>query len=282
MTDPNPDPVLPAPFTSTTEEEAWEAAISTYITHIVIYKLSPETTPAALFAPFAAPQHPPLLFAHACAHLLRATRETSEAGAYIPLLGGLFGLLKDEGLRRDADNADAVGAWGNAVVFPTLRALASDIPAPPGYTYDSVEFVLVPDADYVQDDADLSAFADYARAHAGLLRFWVFVARLEADGLLGSPAGSGGTMSLLFHRPPILLRGLEDPVQRGVWETLWAAVGGSGDAEDLNLPDVADDELSEAARKIARDEKTPVQWRGRFAVSALSFFLSSALMCNPD
>ncbi|KAJ7660256.1 hypothetical protein DFH06DRAFT_1194122 [Mycena polygramma] len=266
MTDPHPAPVLPAPFTSTTEEDAWEAAISTYITHIVIYKLAPGTTPTDLFAPFAAPEHPPLLFAYACAHLLRATRETSEAGPYILLLAGLFALLKDEGLRRDANNADATGAWGNAVVFPHLRALASDIPAPPGYTYDSVEFVLVPEADYVQDDADLSGFADYARDHAGLLRFWSLVARLEADGLLGAPAGSGGTMSLLFHRPPLLLRALEEPVQRGVWETLWAAVGGSGDAEDLNLPDVADDEFTDAARKIARDGRTPVEWRGRFAL----------------
>ncbi|KAJ7609987.1 hypothetical protein DFH06DRAFT_1246443 [Mycena polygramma] len=77
-------------------------------------------------------------------------------------------------------------------------------------------------------------------------------------------------MSLLFHQPPLLLRALADPVQRGVWETLWAALGGGADAEDLNLPEVVGSEwlakFTAAARTIARDEKTPLEWRGRFAL----------------
>ncbi|KAJ7614733.1 hypothetical protein DFH06DRAFT_1240771, partial [Mycena polygramma] len=77
-------------------------------------------------------------------------------------------------------------------------------------------------------------------------------------------------MSLLFHQPPLLLRALADPVQRGVWETLWAALGGGADAEDLNLPEVVGSEwlaeFTAAARIIARDEKTTLEWRGRFAL----------------
>ncbi|KAJ7057261.1 hypothetical protein C8F01DRAFT_1086862, partial [Mycena amicta] len=33
-----------------------------------------------------------------------------------------------------------------------------------------------------------------------------------------------GAYSLLFHPPSALLRALDDPLQRGVWETLWAAL----------------------------------------------------------
>ncbi|KAJ6557569.1 hypothetical protein B0H19DRAFT_1261177 [Mycena capillaripes] len=261
----DPEPRLPAPYTSADEEDAWEAAIGTFVTHLVIYNLAPDTTPAQLFAPFAAPEHPPLLFYHACAHLLRATRDTSEAAQYIPLLAGLFALLKEAGLKRD--DADGVGAWGNAIVFPTLRALLGDIPAPPGYTYDSVAFALVPDPDY-DDDSDslFTALAEYARAHEGLLRLWALVARLEADCLLG---GEPGTMSLLFHQGPVLLHALEDPVQRGVWETLWAAVGRCDQEMAYGAWGKGSERLGpfkQAARTIAGDERAPVEWRGRFAL----------------
>jgi hypothetical protein len=77
----------------------------------------------------------------------------------------------------------------------------------------------------------------------------------------------------------VLLQALEDPVNRGVWETLWAAVlrcdeemaygqWGSDDPERLG-------EFKDAARKIAGDETVPLVWRGRFAVRVL---LSSIIM----
>jgi hypothetical protein len=71
----------------------------------------------------------------------------------------------------------------------------------------------------------------------------------------------------------VLLRALEHPVNRGVWETLWAAVlrceeemayGRWGSAEPEWLG-----EFKDAARKIAWDETVPLVWRGRFAVRVL-------------
>ncbi|KAF7355027.1 hypothetical protein MSAN_01418200 [Mycena sanguinolenta] len=264
--------LLPAPYaeppndSSEAEQDEWAAAINTFVNNLVICKLSHETTAAELFALFDAPQHQPLLFYYACADLLKATREFSDAAEHIALIAGLFGLLKEEGLRRDGP--DGHGAFGNAVVFPTLRALASDVPAPPGYKFDTLAFALVRDPEYVPNDSFLADLAEYARSHEGMLRFWSLVGRLEADGLLGSE--TPGTMSLLFHPAPMLMRALEEPVNRGVWETLWAAVlhcdeemgdgqWGSGDAEGLAL-------LKDAARKIAADDRAPLEWRARFAV----------------
>jgi hypothetical protein len=66
-------------------------------------------------------------------------------------------------------------------------------------------------------------------------------------------------------------------INRGVWETLWAALlrcdkglvygWGSGDREWL-------DSFKDAARKIAGDERAPLHWRARFAVRAILPFIS--------
>jgi hypothetical protein len=149
----------------------------------------------------------------------------------------------------------------------------SDIPAPPGYTFDDVAFALERDPGYVKGDSYAADLAEYARKHEGQLRFWSLVGRLDADGLLGSDQPGLGVMPLLVHGARVLLQALEDPVNRGVWETLWAAVlrcdeemaygqWGSDDPERLG-------EFKDAARKIAGDETVPLVWRGRFAVRVL-------------
>ncbi|KAJ7501015.1 hypothetical protein B0H11DRAFT_1993373 [Mycena galericulata] len=258
-----PDPYTEAPSASENEQDAWEAAISAFVTNLVIYKLSPDTTPAQLFALFDAPQHQPLLFYYACAHLLRATREFSDAAEHIALVAALFGLLKEEGLRRDGP--DGEGAFGNAIVFPTLRELVSDIPAPPGYTYDGTVFALAPEPSYVKDASFLTDLAEYTRAHEGLLRLWALVGRLEAERVLGEP----GSMSLLFHQGTVLLRALEDPMQRAVWETLWAAVLRCEEEMAYGAWGAGSEYLAsfkDAARTIAADDRAPLIWRGRFAV----------------
>ncbi|KAI0039386.1 hypothetical protein FA95DRAFT_1599853 [Auriscalpium vulgare] len=264
-----PFPRLPAPYAeganaSGQEQDAWEAAINAFVTNVVLYKLSSETTAAQLFALFDAPEHQPTLFYYACADLLSATREYSDAGEHIALIAALFELLKEEGLRRD--DADGFGAFGNAVVFPTLRRLVSDIPAPPGrYKLDTATYILVPDPEYVEADSFLCDLAQYAREREGLLRLWSLIARLEADRILGDP----GSMSLLFHQGPVLLLALADPVQRGVWETLWAAVlrceedmtyGTWGAGSEWLGP------FKDAARQIVRDERAPMESRARFAL----------------
>ncbi|KAJ7721246.1 hypothetical protein DFH07DRAFT_857970 [Mycena maculata] len=258
-----PDPYTEAPSASEKEQDAWEAAISAFVTNLVIYKLSPDTTPAQLFALFDAPQHQPLLFYYACAHLLRATREFSDAAEHIALVAALFGLLKEEGLRRDGSGGE--GAFGNAIVFPTLRELVSDIPAPPGYTYDGTVFALAPEPSYVKDTSFLTDLAEYTRAHEGLLRLWALVGRLEAERVLGEP----GSMSLLFHQGPVLLRALDDPMQRAVWETLWAAVLRCEEEMAYGAWGAGSEYLAsfkDAARIIAADDRAPFVWRGRFAV----------------
>ncbi|KAJ6528269.1 hypothetical protein DFH09DRAFT_1285562 [Mycena vulgaris] len=263
-----PPPYSEGPNASEQEQDAWDAAIRAFVMNLVLYKLSHETTAAQLFALFDAPEHQPMLFYYACAHLMDATREFSESREYIALVAALFGLLKEEGLKRD--DADGMGAFGNSVVFPTLRAQLSEIPAPPGYKYDGPRFMLVPDPEYEEGESFLSDLAEYRRAQEGLLRLWALVARLEADHTLASP----GSFSLLFHQAPLLLRALEDPVQRGVWETLWEAVlrcdeemaygtwGADQDPRSLEWLR----EFKDAAKKIAEDERAPVAWRGRFAL----------------
>ncbi|KAJ6565244.1 hypothetical protein DFH09DRAFT_1363852 [Mycena vulgaris] len=266
----DPEPRLPAPYTegpneSEQEQDGWNAAIRAFVTNLVLYKLSHDTTAVELFALFDAPEHQPMLFYHACADLLSAMREFADAREHVALVAALFGLLKEEGLKRD--DADGLSAFGNAIVFPTLRALLSDIPGPPGYKYDGVEFMLVPDPGYVKGDSFATELAEYGREHEGLLRLWSLVGRLEADSVLAEP----GAFSLLFHQAPLLLRALEDPVQRGVWETLWEAVLrcdeemvygawglGEGTVEWL-------EPFRDALRTIAEDERAPVEWRGRFA-----------------
>ncbi|KAJ7689869.1 hypothetical protein B0H17DRAFT_1180116 [Mycena rosella] len=262
-----PPPYKEAPNASEQEQDEWEAAINAFVTNLVIYKLSQGTTAAQLFLLFDAPEHQPLLFYYACANLLRATRELTSAAEHIALIAALFGLLKEEGLKRDGPNGENV--FGNSVVFPVLRGLADDIPAPPGYSYNQVTFLLEQNPEYVKesDDVFLAALAQYGREREGLIRLWSLVGRLEAESFLGEPGG----MSLLYHQAPLLLSALEDPDQRGVWETLWAAVlrcdeemaygeWGAGDTNGWLGP------FKDAVRKIAEDERPSLEWRGRFAV----------------
>ncbi|KAJ7061579.1 hypothetical protein C8F01DRAFT_1137801 [Mycena amicta] len=278
----NPAPRLPKPFAegpnaSAEEQEVWTAAIDTFINHLVAHKLSHQATAAQLFleARFNSPHHRDLLYYYACASLFTATQENSEAGDYIPLIAELFKLLKEEGLRRDKDRYAYV-SWGNAVVFPTLRAVADDIPAPPGYKLDEIKYQLVPDAEYVKNDTHNSELASYVRKHEGKIRFWSLVGRLEALHVFGD-GDTAGYMSLLYHSGGALLRALEQPALRGVWETAWAAVpmlrqgnggfpsgkwnGGDGDRERKWRASFLD-----AASKIAGDERASLEWRGRFAV----------------
>ncbi|KAK7061439.1 hypothetical protein R3P38DRAFT_2595932 [Favolaschia claudopus] len=261
-----PTPYAESPNESEAEQTAWEAAIDIFVTNLVLYKLSVETTPADLFALFDASEHQPLLFYYACAGLLKATQESSDAAEHISLIAALFGLLKEEGLKRDDSNGS--GTFGNTVVFPTLRALAGDIPVPPGYKYDSSTFALRRNPEYTNQSPELSEFAEYARKHQGQLRLWSLVGRLEADGLLGSE--KPGTMSLLFHQGSVLLQALEDSANRGVWETLWAAIlhcdeemgygeWGTSDPERL----VA---FKTAVKEIAGASNAPLEWRARFAL----------------
>ncbi|KAJ7476257.1 hypothetical protein B0H11DRAFT_2426697 [Mycena galericulata] len=165
------------------------------LTNLVIYKLSPNTTLGQLFALFDAPQHQPLLFYYARAHLLRATRVQlrSAAAEHIALVAALFGLLKEEGLRWDGP--DGEDAFGNTIVFPTLRELVRRVqryPRTPRGTR-----TMGPYSRWLQES---SYVVPHKRVYEGLLR----------------PGG---------ERPrPVLLRALEDPIQPEVWETLWAAV----------------------------------------------------------
>ncbi|KAJ7184748.1 hypothetical protein C8R46DRAFT_1065051 [Mycena filopes] len=273
-------PSLPAPYTegpnaSEQEQDAWDASISEFVTDLVLNKLSHETSAAELFADFDAPENQPLLFYYACSHLLRATREFSEAADHITRIAALFELLKDEGLKRDGP--DGEGAFGHAIVFPKLRALLDDVPAPPGYQYDGVRFTLVSNPQYVKGDSFLAELAEYARNHEGLLRLWTLVGRLEAEYTLGAP----GATSLLYHQAPVLLRALEDPLQRGVWETLWAAVlrceedmaFGRWGADAGPTVEVWLGPFKEAARTIAGDERAPLEWRSRFAVRSGLFIV---------
>jgi hypothetical protein len=147
---------------------------------------------------------------------------------------------------------------------------------PPGYKHNRGAFALEQDPEYVKGDSFQADLAEYARKHEGQLRFWSLVGRLDADGLLGSDAPGVGAMPLLFHQGPQLLRALEDPASRDVWETLWAAVlhcdeemaygqWGSHMHSRERLT-----EFKDAARKIAGDARVPLLWRGRFAVRAFA------------
>ncbi|KAJ6551056.1 hypothetical protein DFH09DRAFT_1168250 [Mycena vulgaris] len=241
--------------------EPWEAELSNFVENLIICQLSDETTAQQLLALFDTPENlqirsPELFYYCACTELPSATRQYSEAGEHIALIAGLFGLLKAEGLKRDdPDDPDGV---------------QTAIPAPPGYKHDEVAFALERDPEYVKGDSFQADLAEYARKHEGQLRFWSLVGRLDADGLLGSDAPGIGAMPLLFHQGPQLLRALEDPVNRDVWETLWAAVlrydeeMAYGQWGSDNLEWLA--EFKDAARKIAGDARVSLLWRGRFAI----------------
>ncbi|KAJ7223288.1 hypothetical protein GGX14DRAFT_657841 [Mycena pura] len=260
------------PFEEVKEE--WEAALDLrrrWVANLVRCELSHEKTALQLFELFDVPDDLPnteLFYYSACAELLEATREYSDAGEHIALIAGLFALFKAEGLKRDGPRGESV--FGNSVFYPTLRQLAAEIPAPPGYTFDEVSFALERDPGYVKGESYAADLAEYARKHEGQIRFWSLVGRIDADGLLGSDRPGLGVMPLLVHGAPVLLRALEDPVNRGVWETLWAAVlrcdeemaygqWGSDEPERLG-------KFKDAARKIAGDETAPLVWRGRFAL----------------
>ncbi|KAJ7056844.1 hypothetical protein C8F01DRAFT_1155342, partial [Mycena amicta] len=281
----HPAPRLPKPYTeppneSAEELEVWAIAIEASINHIVVHKLSHQTTASQLFldARFNSPLHQDLLYYHACAYLLTATREHSEAGDYIPLIAELFTLLKEEGLRRDKDRSAHI-TWGRSVVFPFLRAIIAEIPAPPGYILNEIEFKLVPDAEYVQDDATyLRDVASYARQHEGMIRFWSLVGRLEAMRVYGDGTFAD-SWSLMCHSGESLLRALEQPALRGAWETLWASVPmlrpgngqfPSGECKGTGSHDERTQEwrasFLDAARRIAGDERASMEWRGRFAI----------------
>lgn len=95
-----------APASEEVKEE-WEAALNIrrrWAANIVRCELSREKIALQLFELFDAPEDLPnteLFYYYACAELLEATREYSEAGEHIALIAGLFGLLKAEG--RDSN-----------------------------------------------------------------------------------------------------------------------------------------------------------------------------------
>jgi hypothetical protein len=155
---------------------------------------------------------------------------------------------------------------------------------PPGYKHNRGAFALEQDPEYVKGDSFQADLAEYARKHEGQLRFWSLVGRLDADGLLGSDAPGVGAMPLLFHQGPQLLRVLEDPASRDVWETLWAAVlhcdeeMAYGQWGSHRLEWLAG--FKDAARKIAGDARVSLLWRGRFAVCVLLLNVVSLISCT--
>jgi hypothetical protein len=107
--------------------ESWEVALASFVENLVICQLSQETTAQQLLALFDTPENlripsPEVFYYCACAELLSATREYSEAGEHIALIAGLFGLLEAEGLKRD--DTYGVHAFMNGFISPTLRQLA--------------------------------------------------------------------------------------------------------------------------------------------------------------
>jgi hypothetical protein len=109
--------------------EEWEAALNIsrkWVPNLVHCELSHEKTAQQLFESFDVPEHLQnleLFYYYACADLLIATREYSEAGEHIALIAELCGLLKAEGLKRD--DPEGVFVWGNSIFFPILRQLAA-------------------------------------------------------------------------------------------------------------------------------------------------------------
>ncbi|KAJ7642581.1 hypothetical protein DFH06DRAFT_1213925 [Mycena polygramma] len=265
------------------EVESWKATLATFVNDLFIHELPQGRTAHQLLALFDTPEslgvdHPQFFYYHACDKLLSATRRHSEAGEHIAVIAELFGLLRVEGVRRDPeeDDSEAVFTMMTVVVGPTLRGFGhtSDIPVPPGYKL-KAPFSLEQDPEHVKSDSFQVELAEYARKHEGQLRFWSLVGRLEADGLFGIGPGGAGGWSLMLHQGRELLYALENPVNHGVWETLWAAVlhcdeemayGDWGNSE-YDVEWLA--EFKDAARKIAGDDRAPLLWRARFAVRTL-------------
>ncbi|KAJ7642580.1 hypothetical protein DFH06DRAFT_1137134 [Mycena polygramma] len=258
--------------------ETWDVTLANFIDNLFIHELSKGRTAQQLLALFDTPENlgvdsPEFFYYHACDELLSATREHSEAGAHISLLAELFALLRTEGFKRDPDqnDSDAVFTMMTIVIGPTLRELGDDIPVPPGYMSNE-QLTLEEDPEYVQSDSFQADLAEYARKHEGQLRFWSLVGRLDAHGLFGTGARGLGIWPLLFHQGRDLLPGLENPVNRGVWETLWAAVlhceEGMGHGQWGSQPNSVERlaGFKDAARTIAVDDRVPLLWRGRFAL----------------
>ncbi|KAF7311941.1 hypothetical protein MIND_00205500 [Mycena indigotica] len=283
MTSPRlPNPYTEGPDASEEEQDAWATGIDSFIQHLVANKINHQTTATQVFldSGFNEPQHQDLLYYYSCAGLLTATRENSQAGPYILIIAEFFKLLKEEGLKRDK-TPSAHRSWGNAVVFPTLRGIADDIPVPPGFKYDPLAFSVGPDAEYVRnDDTYLSDIASYTQEQEGMIRFWSLVGHLEALHVFVD-GSSAGAMTLLYHSGPSLIRALETPALRATWETVWAAVPmlqpgngqfpngtWNGDADERSVQWRA--AFLDAANTIALDERAPMEWRGRFAIIARS------------
>ncbi|KAJ7690549.1 hypothetical protein B0H17DRAFT_1201671 [Mycena rosella] len=259
------EPRLSAPYprgpNEAAEEDSWEADIRIFVTILVRYRISNETTAEHLLSLFDAPENDSLVFYYACIHLLRATRRFHAAGQHIALIATLFRLLKEEGLRRDDPSGE--DAFGLSFLFPTLRRLASlrTMPIPPGYEYIACAGGVTPDPKYVKDGSFLTQLARYGRQQEGMVRLWSLVGRLEADRVLGEPGG----MSLLLNSG--IPDALEYPAQRGVWERLWAALLRCG--EDKTFGEWGPEKTrayQDVARKIARDDRVSWEWRGRFAL----------------
>ncbi|KAJ7642582.1 hypothetical protein DFH06DRAFT_1477357 [Mycena polygramma] len=254
------------------EQQPWEAALTTFVENLFMYQLPQSPTAQRLFESFDTPENlrvgsPASFYHRACAELLDDTREYMEAGGQIKVIAELFGLLRAEGLKRDL--GDDESTLTTDFVGPKLRALAHDIPVPPGYKHNELAFTLEPDPAYVTGDSFQTELWQYGRKHQGQLRFWSLVGCLDADGFLGTAPGDG-RWALEFHQGPWLLDALEHPANRGVWETLWAAVlrcgegmvaWGSGNEDVQRLA-----EFKDAARTVAQDERVGLLWRGRFAM----------------
>jgi hypothetical protein len=98
------------------------------LTNILIFELSPETTPTQLFTLFNEPQHQPILFYCACGQLLAVTREFRVAEEHILLIAALFGLLKKEGLAPDTNPDEDCPEWEyfHDVFIPLRQLLGSE------------------------------------------------------------------------------------------------------------------------------------------------------------
>ncbi|KAJ6471775.1 hypothetical protein C8R47DRAFT_743577 [Mycena vitilis] len=262
--------------------ETWEATLTTFVKNLVMHELSQASTADQLLALFETPENlraysPAVFYFIACAELLDATVEDTRAGQHIALIAELFGLLRAEGLKRDPDG---VFTLMTLFVGPMLRQLAHDVPVPPGYRIVGGSSMLEGDSEYVKGDSFQADLAEYARKHEGQLRLWSLVGRLDAHGLFPL-----GLWPLIFHQRLALLAGIEDPVNRGVWETLWVAVWhceeGMGHGQWGSQPNSVQRlaGFMEAASTIAVDDRVPLLWRGRFAVCGFRLNIEFLTSC---
>ncbi|KAJ7607104.1 hypothetical protein DFH06DRAFT_1309620 [Mycena polygramma] len=257
---------------------SWKSTLAAFVNDLFVHELPHGRTAHQLLALFDTPENlrvdsPEFFYYYACDNLLCATRRHREAGGHIALIAELFGLLRAEGFKRDPDqdDSDAVFTMMTIIIGPTLREFGHDKPVAPGYRYNDL-FALERDPEYVPGVSFQADLAEYARKYEGQIRFWSLVGRLEADGLFGTDLRGVGTWPLLCHQKLSLLAALEDPMKRGTWETLWAAVLQCD--EEMAYGDWGNSEyyverlagFKDAARKIAGDDRAPLLWRARFAL----------------